>query len=440
MRKLTLLAALVLALSAFAEQMHVWPLGPTSETPIELHYVSFCSPRGGHSIEREGRTLRVTAIDADCNVPALPIPLLQKVRLPELLPFGNYTIELRMDASDPNDVSGFTFAVLNGARRPFEVHPFVVADTRPRYRIEGVSCDKADCSDVTVRVDGATAAALAPADEGGIWVSLPEIADRFEERVVGRFLEVSVEKGGSLLVAPAALWFPFEDTLSAHEQILLPILAAFDGALGSKWTTELTLSNPKPWFIDNANSIGPIHHCVDYPCGERVEPDALRRFYGGFPWGKALHVPRPEAGDLSFSLRIRDTSRAAEGMGTRIPVVREDGLFHGEPIPLLDVPLSPRYRVKVRVYMLEPLMSEQLSGRVVIDKGATQQERPFYLRQDCGVFSCVGTPYFAEVDLPAGAEDERVNLLVELPIDATGWAFATVTNNETHQVTVVSPQ
>jgi hypothetical protein len=117
--------------------------------------------------------------------------------------------------------------------------------------------------------------------------------------------------------------------------------------------------------------------------------------------------------------------------------VRERDFVHGSNIHLLDVPLDPRYRVKVRIYMVEPVLAPSTGGTVRIRRGTEVLELPFTLthRQ---VFAI--EPYYAEVDLPQGVAGERVNLDVSMPLDAIGWAFAAVTNNETQQVTIVAPR
>lgn len=154
----------------------------------------------------------------------------------------------------------------------------------------------------------------------------------------------------------------------------------------------------------------------------------------------ALLVPRPEADLLSFGLRVRDVSRQAEGFGSEIPVVRERNLITDRPIELLDVPLDPRYRVKVRIYALDPIL---VDNRVTItvrdpETRAVRSEQRLILTRDCQ--ACPNLPSYAELDLPPGTRNERVLISIDGPAGAPSWAFATVTNNDTQQVTIVSPQ
>jgi hypothetical protein len=60
------------------------------------------------------------------------------------------------------------------------------------------------------------------------------------------------------------------------------------------------------------------------------------------------------------------------------------------------------------------------------------------VRRDCTA-SCDAIPWYAELDLSPGAENERVNVYVSIGgYESPAWAFASVTNNETQQVTIVT--
>jgi len=422
------LFAIFLTSAALAAEMHVEPLGPTSATPVEVHYLSICEARGGHSVTRDGSLIRVTALDPQCVI-VLPIPMVEKVQLPELLPPGEYRAEVRLQG-DTNIYAQTKFVVRNAGPKPFEVHPFAAlagGSANLQLRIVGMNCDQANCSDVTtVRVDGQPVPLLSTSD-----YTMKFIAPDHEAGLA----DVSVQKSDVVSVSPAAIYFFDDDDPSVFESVLFPVLFSADGAHGSQWRSEAVISNPRSWHIENANSIGPLHHCLTYPCGERLDPRSSVHLSDGFPRGAVLRVPRPETPDLAFALRIRDISRDAQTLGTRVPVVRERSMIHGEPIWLLDVPLDPRYRVKVRAYMIEPVLAPFLAGSIEFQHGQARVELPFTLTR-----SGPNEPYSAEIDLPQLSADDRVNVAVKLPLDATGWAFASVTNNETQQVTIVAPQ
>jgi hypothetical protein len=418
------LCTLLFASAVQAAQAHVAPLGPTSVTPVEVHYVSPCLARG-HSVTRDGSLIRVTALDPQC-VQVLPIPFVDEVQLPELLPPGEYSVEVRLEGS-AEVVAGTEFVVRNGGPQPFEVHPFAVSEGVP-VRMTGVTCDEADCSDITVRAGGEPVESLTVDGDGAIWFTLPQLDQGLAD--------VTVEKSDFISISPTALYVSHhpEEELDVYERILFPVLFDADGAFGSKWRSEATVSNPRPWYVWNYTTFGP-EPCIEGDCGRTIPPKDFVKHGGGYPRGKLLWVPRPEAPDLALALRVRDVSRQAEGFGTQVPVVREKDMVHGSLIQLLDVPLDPRYRVKVRIYMIDPVLAPFLGGAVTIPRGDTRLDLPFTLtRQDAR-----NEPYYAEVDLPQGAVGERVRVEIRLPLDAIGWAFASVTNNETQQVTIVAP-
>ncbi len=97
----------------------------------------------------------------------------------------------------------------------------------------------------------------------------------------------------------------------------------------------------------------------------------------------------------------------------------------------------------LRVYGLEPVPAYATTVHVIVytlDDG--RELRDFYISLSNPVActtSCSDHPGFAAVaDLTAGPSSKRVGvrILGFVPL----WAFATVTNNETQHVTVVSPQ
>ena len=425
---------LLFAAAAFADSVHVEPLGPTTATPIEVHYLTSCARRG-HTVTRDGSLIRIVATPPNCEL-ELPEGLaVAKVRLPELLPRGEYEVELRPNA---NEVLRTKFVVRDLGPKPFEIHPSAVNefDTSIRLRLEGVTCDQPGCSDITVRVDGEVVGPLTVEDDGAITFFAPP-------HDVG-FADVSVTKSDFTSVSPGALYFfgGDEDPSGVFEPVLLPVLFSADGAYGSKWRSEAVISNPTPWELDFATPVLPIGPCIGYPCNVRVQPKQFIWLSDRYPQGKLMLAPRAEASRLAFSLRVRDISREAEGMGTRVPVVRERDFVHGSPIELLDVPFDPRHRVKLRIYMIEPVIAEDLFGTVLVHIGDGLLGSRFQLTRRPGpVGGTTGVPYYAEVDLPPPFDvAARLKVEIRMPVDAVAWAFATVTNNETQQVTIVTPQ
>jgi hypothetical protein len=430
MRTIALLLALFPAILTFADDeagVHVIPFGPTTATPVDVHIPSICG-FSGQTVTRSGNVFKITLEDPAC-VLTIPIPYVLSVRLPGLLEPGEYRVEVLWEDDDAVH-GGTAFVVRPAGLKPFEIRPFAIPPTgASRMHLTGISCG-ATCDDVTIDVGGVRATNLVQSGNVVSFDAPPHAPG---------LVDVTITLGDAVSVSKGALYYFDALERSVFEPVLFPVLFKTSGANGSRWVSEATLSNPRPWFVWNYNTLAVGRQCVTFPCGERIGPGSIERFDDGFPRGALLHVPRPEARDLSFALRVRDVSRQAEGFGTQVPVVRERDFTHGGMISLLDVPLDPRYRVKVRAYVLGPLtpLAGGDYGQVTVRDsvtGAGKLNQSFEL-----VRGEEHQPYYAEIDLPAGNANERVNIYLRFPLDATAWAFGTVTNNETQQVTIVTP-
>ena len=208
------LFAIFLTSAALAAEMHVVPLGPTSATPVEVHYLSICEARGGHSVTRDGTLIRITALDPQCVI-VLPIPMVEKVQVPGLLPPGEYRAEVRLEG-DTNMYAQTEFVVRNAGPKPFEVHPFAaLADGSANLpmRIVGMNCDQADCSDVTVRVDGQPVPLLSTDDYTMQFIAPDHAAG---------LADVSVQKTDFVSLSPAAIYFFDDADPSVFESVLFP--------------------------------------------------------------------------------------------------------------------------------------------------------------------------------------------------------------------------
>ena len=137
--------------------------------------------------------------------------------------------------------------------------------------------------------------------------------------------------------------------------------------------------------------------------------------------GRILWTQKGAGDSLAFGLRVADVSRSATSHGTEIPVVRESDFTTGR-IALLGVPTDPRFRLTLRIYSLVPP-----GGPVSID-GYGQVA----LTPGRDLFD----PSYAEIpDLP-----RTLTRVVLQPGPTPIWAFITVTNNETQQITTITPQ
>lgn len=257
----------------------------------------------------------------------------------------------------------------------------------------------------------------------------------------------------SLLALLSALFFA-ADAAAEWRRVLLPIYFEGEvaGAFGSRWTLELS----------GYNGSDTQHLIVTDPevpfetpsrCGCTVAPGELfdgARFLGGERRGagRFLYVMTngpDETERLALSLRTRDLSRESEGHGTEVPVIREDDAIAGRPIVLANIPMGSLYRQKLRVYDFDGELGRAVTvevykavGSAFFDRLATRTlQLPF-----APVAAHPHHPGYAELDpnaMPELAAADRVTVLVKGSSDARLWAFVSVTNNVTQQVTTVMP-
>ena len=419
------------ALPLAAEPIRLMPPGPTSDTPVTLRLDVFCNPIQSHTVTRNGTAIRIDVTPQPGSCPSPPLPLPYDVALGRL-PSGLYTVEVRIHDAKYTK----TFVVRNAEPGEIDIRPFAVPSEPFGSRLRAVyplGCVGENCSGVTVNVGGVEVprGRIRGSSDGSIFFDAPPHAPGL--------VDVTITASGRTFTARNALYY-FDRNAppdpSVFERVLFPVLFNSKGAQGSEWVSEAAIFNPGRWFVENYNRID-AEPCIDYGCSQLLSPNGYFPFDGaGYANGIALLVPRPEAPHLSFSLRVRDVARQAEGYGTEVPVVREEKMFAGT-MTLLDVPVDPRYRTKVRVYAFD---DDPYGASVVLQRGSRRTTMFVPASRSCSGNACAATPWYGELDLPAGALDERVNVYVTWGGHAArAWSFASVTNNQTQQVTLVAP-
>jgi hypothetical protein len=229
------------------------------------------------------------------------------------------------------------------------------------------------------------------------------------------------------------------------------------GANGSRWTGELTFYNAGAFDSEIAGSFsnperlsppGPLY--IDLHPGQTRKPNL---FTSGVAVGAFVHVPKPLDEATMISLRVRDLSRNAASWGTDIPIVGEEDT--APQVTLIDIPTDLQYRAMLRIYHWSGV--DALPSRVTIyspdraEPVATfdltssapggfwepvEGELPFY-------------PSYAQLDLLTPAV-RAAGPTIRVVVDNKGanvspplpplWAFVSVTNNDTQQVTIMTPR
>jgi hypothetical protein len=234
---------------------------------------------------------------------------------------------------------------------------------------------------------------------------------------------------------------------SDFEVVLFPVVheTPIPGGYGSLWETEMWVRNSAGEPVIFGGQGEP--YCPDPFCfggipvllapgTSRIVPAMSPLWEGGL-----FYLEKKFSDQVFFSLRVRDLSRNEESAGTYIPVVRESELY-SEAFELLNVPMDAG-RVHLRLYGLsdrQPTVqltifradSEEVlfSAHVLLyghspstDFPAEPSERVLYGIADL---------------LPEGAHSS-VRIRIEPVDEGLYWAYATVTNDSTQQVTVIAP-
>ena len=253
----------------------------------------------------------------------------------------------------------------------------------------------------------------------------------------------------------------FAADFPGFERLLLPVIVnkPIDGVGGARWQTVLTLTNASsiPQKVLLLQQLQDAIVCMLCPPETTVPPNftyfpklaTVREGGGAF-----IYIDRAHADDVQLDLRAQDVSRPDTHWGTALPVVR-DRNFRDGSVTLSDLPVSQEFRSRIRVYgadVLRPVgvrftvwgipnrdvdvrSGDQLLGTIdysllpqLSDPGFPNQFSPSTLE-------------VANIEsaLPAmGYTRLRIDIAPRVP-GTRIWAFATVTSNQTQQISVIEP-
>jgi hypothetical protein len=263
-----------------------------------------------------------------------------------------------------------------------------------------------------------------------------------------------------VIVTPAQAQFnPDPD----YERVLVPVFFFGGGQGGAKWFTSFDMVTLGNGFNLATPALREEQSCAFCPCELKAHVEEMKAetICGQFehPFGLLLWVPRSVDKDaVHTSLRVADRSREGDRAGAQIPVVWERDLY-ADPFVLLDVKTEPRYRSAIRLYDAFQYPSdivlrfydmeefrkgtrEMLFEDVVRVERATTTPGRFPVRPAFLMIGDIVTkwPRLASSESVA-IEVVGTSLSVSPPqYDRRFYAFASITNNTTNEVTIVSPR
>jgi len=401
MRRYVTVLAILLAPFLHAATFRFDPPVPTNDTTTKLTF--FGSWPDGCPSNNPVVTVRASEINlvfprSQNTCPAVITPFSATVNF-GLLPAGVY------DVSAYIPTTGFPYVL--GATQLFvrDVTTFTISPAvgKNGTHVTIASKDPFDVEPLHVFFGGLEAPVVRRIDERTIEVTAPAAP-------VGPVSVVVESVMGGRREAPAAFTFvspiEFNPDPFTYTQLLFPIDFAGPGAFGSVWTTEN--------YFETSD-------------GEKKLPVL------GIASGRVVTVLRGEF--VSANSRIKDLSRSASTAGTEVPVVRETDFR--ERLRLLNIPTGANLRALLRVWTRDERVQ---TFTLNIDQIPTFAPLLVPMRPaegDAGLFFNYGT-----FDLTPflNSPNEHLDLSAGVPAGTRIWGMISITNNDTQQVTIISPQ
>jgi hypothetical protein len=254
------------------------------------------------------------------------------------------------------------------------------------------------------------------------------------------------------LFLAAAAFSPLQVTAQSAEdelQVLVPLAfrqgETVAGAHGTVWAGEVWAANDSTvdiWTLQ-------INLCEVEPC---LPPQFPARSQGKISFqrgelidgGALLYIPLEVADRVSFSSRVLEVTRRAQPTGFAVPVVRETEYFE-TPVVLPGIPAGPGIRSSLRIYDPSGHGGGTFLVELIVGAGSSTIAS-FTVTLAAGTFfrSLAVAPAYAAVHdleslVPGGVPDEVFHVRVT-PMSGADpyWTFASVTDNETQHVLIIT--
>jgi hypothetical protein len=222
--------------------------------------------------------------------------------------------------------------------------------------------------------------------------------------------------------------------MAQFERVLIPSVAnePIPGANGSSWITEIAGQNLGDESLTLFAAYCPFE-CPETRLGPHEVFTSVESIFATSPHGAVIQVRSSDVGRLALTARVRDLSRTLNTWGTELPVVLEHEVLE-TPITLLNVPSSARFRVTLRMYDFT-WEDNEFVVRIADMQGRPLTER----RVRAQMLPGQGLSYAVLSDLDVTGADTVLVTVTTTRTPSQFWAFASVTNNETQHVTIISP-
>lgn len=338
----------------------------------------------------------------------------------DVLPAGNYTVIAVADQGDTTMELVRSPLIVRDAET-LNVKPYAV----PASGGEIVFDNPFFLAGATITIGGVTVPASSDID-GILVAQAPPHAPGAVDVIVNSTAGTVSAKAALVYYDPAAA------DPAVFEPILFPLSFQGPGAFGSQWTTES--------FVLAEGSVAYFRDPLPCAACSRTLSANAQLSNNSNPSGHVLYAMRGTTATVDFTSRIRDTSRAAQTAGTEVPIVHERD-FRGQ-LRFPNIPVDGRSRTTLRLWSL----GDFPQFIVLVSPGSN-------LVAPLAVTLIPGTSmYFGSADLTSllpQAKTTPVSVTV-FPSGFPGtlssvllppiWGMLSITNNDTQQVTIVSPQ
>src|SRR4051812_42342646 len=233
------------------------------------------------------------------------------------------------------------------------------------------------------------------------------------------------------------------------ERILLPVAASGPGPNAARFETEILITNAGDEVAAIGGAATPCCTGQSPPPLAMVPPHTTRTFTDFLSQSSYtaafITVPSRMARDVITNVRVHDTSRDASSFGMEIPVVSD--LDFAATVRLASIPTDARFRSTLRIYAYDAHNFGPVTVRVRdAADGTLLAAVPVALNAaDLHTGAADLFPAMAQLSLDPIVAPLRSHPRLRIDIadsDAIRpvWAFVSITNNQTQEITLVTPQ
>jgi len=208
--------------------------------------------------------------------------------------------------------------------------------------------------------------------------------------------------------------FTYEDPGNTTVRLLLPVAAGTQGILNTSWQTDVLAHN---------ETTSPV-----VIAGTTIPPLTTQKLaLSPASTGMFLQIPRSVFEGVTITTHVHDTTHDAESLGVDVPSVPETQFR--PTVVLTGVPNDGRYRILLRAYGYLGVFGflvrvrDDSTGELLV---STQS--PVIVASD-----------LTYLQMPISAPQTSHTLRVEVWGGTPIWAFLTLTNNTTENVTLITP-